>query len=97
MVVEVKTMEPKKNQQTVLHSPRDKVATAAPKKLQIADFIGEIKAELKRITWTSPEELKTYTKIVVGATFFCGMGIYFMDLFIQAALWILESALRLVV
>ncbi len=88
-------MEPKKKQQVIAHSHKDKEA-ASYKKLQIADFIGAIKAELKRITWTSPEELKTYTKIVVGATFFFGMGIYFMDLFIQAGLWILESALRLV-
>lgn len=97
MVVEVKAMEPKKNQQAALHAPKDKEAVTLPKKMQFADFIGEIKAELKRISWTSPEELKTYTKIVVGATFFCGMGIYFMDLLIQAGLWILESALRLVV
>lgn len=96
MVVEVKAMEPKKNQQNALHSVKDKEAAASAKKLQVADFVGEIKAELKRISWTSPEELKTYTKIVVGATFVCGMGIYFMDLFIQASLWILESALRLV-
>ncbi len=90
-------MEPKKDQQVAVHSSKDKEATASRKKLQVADFVGEIKAELKRINWTSPEELKTYTKIVVGATFFCGMGIYFMDLIIQAGLWILESALRLVV
>lgn len=96
MVVEVKAMEPKKNQQTVLHSSKEKESTTA-KKLQAADFVGEIKAELKRISWTSPEELKTYTKIVVGATFVCGMGIYFMDLIIQASLWILESALRWIV
>lgn len=89
-------METKKNQQAALHVP-NKEAAAAPKKLQVADFIGEIKAELKRISWTNPDELKTYTKIVVGATFVFGMGIYFMDLLIQAGLWILESALRLVV
>ena len=97
MVVEVKAMEQKKSQQSVLPSSKDKEVVAAKKKLQIAEFIGEIKAELKRINWTSSEELKTYTKIVVGATFFCGMGIYLMDLLIQAGLWILESAIRLVV
>lgn len=97
VVVEVKTMEPKKNQQAVLHSPKEKEAVSSAKKLQAADFVGEVKAELKRISWTSPEELKTYTKIVVGATFVCGMGIYFMDLLIQASLWVLESALRWIV
>ena len=96
VVVDIKSMEPKKNQPTVLHSSKDKEA-ATYRKLQLADFIGEIKAELKRISWTSPAELKTYTKIVVGATFFCGMGIYLMDLMIQTGLWILESILRLVI
>lgn len=97
MAMEVKAMEQKKTQQTAIHSAKDKETVAAQKKLQIADFVGEIKAELKRISWTSPEELKTYTKIVVGATFFCGMGIYFMDLIIQAGLWTLETALRWIV
>jgi preprotein translocase subunit SecE len=96
VVVEVKAMEQKKSQQSVLQTPKEKEATVSRKKLQLADFIGEIKAELRRINWTSPDELKTYTKIVVGATFFCGMGIYFMDLLIQAGLWILESTLRLI-
>lgn len=96
MVVEVKAMEEKKNQQSVLHTPKDKEATVTRKKLQFADFVGEIKAELRRINWTSPDELRTYTKIVVGATFVCGMGIYFMDLLIQAGLYILESTLRLI-
>jgi preprotein translocase subunit SecE len=95
VVVEVKPMETKKTQQAANHVPKEK-STAAEKKLDVADFVGEIKAELKRINWTNPEELKTYTKIVVGATFVCGMGIYFMDLFIQAGLWILESAMRLI-
>lgn len=97
VVVEVKAMDSKKNQQSALPAPKNKDAATDRRKLQVADFVGEIKAELKRINWTSPDELKTYTKIVVGATFFCGMGIYFMDLIIQASLWILESALRLVV
>jgi len=96
MVVEVKAMESKKNQSTALHAPKDKEVTAV-KKIQVTDFIGEIKAELKRINWTGSEELKTYTKIVVGATFVCGMGVYFMDLLIQTGLWILESVLRFIV
>ncbi|BBI16612.1 preprotein translocase subunit SecE [Neochlamydia sp. S13] len=97
MVVEVKSMEAKKKQQPALNTSKNKETVTANKKIQVADFISEIKAELKRINWTNPEELKTYTLIVVGATFFCGMGIYFMDLLIQACLWFLESALRLVV
>lgn len=96
MVVDVKTMEPKKNQQVATPAPKEKEAIKEST-FSATEFVGEIKAELKRISWTSPEELRAYTKIVVGATFFCGMGIYFMDLLIQAGLWILESALRWIV
>lgn len=49
-------------------------------------FLGEVKGELGRITWTSKEELQVYTKIVVIATFFLGMAIYASDLTIQSIL-----------
>lgn len=61
-----------------------------------AEWLGGIKDEFRKITWTSPEELKVYTKIVVGATFFFGMGIYFMDLLIQGFLNGLALAIRLI-
>lgn len=89
-------MEPKKTQQAALPAQKETVVKAGSQ-FNATEFIGEIKTELKRISWTSPDELKMYTKIVVGATFFCGMGIYFMDLIIQTSLWILESALRWIV
>ncbi|MBA3957874.1 MAG: preprotein translocase subunit SecE [Parachlamydiaceae bacterium] len=53
---------------------------------KVVDFMGDVKAELKRISWTSPEELRVYTKIVVAMTFFMGMSIYFVDLLIQSFL-----------
>lgn len=61
-----------------------------------AEFIGEIKEELQKITWTSPEELKLYTKLVVGMTFVCGMGIYLLDLIIQVCLGGLTTIVRLI-
>lgn len=94
MATEVKTMDVKKTQQLANGSTSREVA--APRK-KARDFIGDIKSELMKINWTSPEELKTYTKIVVGATFFCGMGLYAMDIIIQTSLNMLESVLRLVV
>ena len=42
---------------------------------KVGNFFGDVKAELRRITWTSKEELQVYTKIVVGATFALGLGI----------------------
>ena len=48
--------------------------------------IHEYKEELKRISWTSKEELKSLTKIVIGATFAFGLGIYLVDLVIKGVL-----------
>lgn len=59
-------------------------------------FVGQVKSELKRITWTGKEELKLYTKIVVSATFALGMAIYASDLFIQSALSVLNTLFKVV-
>lgn len=53
---------------------------------RISEFAGEVKTELGKVTWTAKEELQAYTKIVVGATFCCGLAIYFIDLTIRSAL-----------
>lgn len=62
----------------------------------IVNFVGEIKSEFNKISWTSREELRTYTKIVVGATFAFGLGVYFMDIIIQTCLNGINFALRLI-
>ena len=85
-------METKKAQITTVSPQKD----SAVSKLQTQDFIGDVKAEIKKIHWTSYDELVAYTKIVVGATFFLGMGIYLIDLVIQSSLNIVEYALRLI-
>ena len=56
------------------------------KKANALDFVQEIKTEFSQITWTPSEELKSYTKIVVGSTFVLGLGVYIVDLAIQTAL-----------
>lgn len=94
MAVEVKTMETKKTQ---LAAP----ANANTNESSIVSgqwhgFFGDVKSEFKKITWTSPEELVSYTKIVVAATFLLGMGIYLMDLAIQLCLASLGFVLRLI-
>jgi len=61
----------------------------------VVNFVGEIKSEFKKITWTSREELQAYTKIVVGATFAFGIGVYFMDLIIQTSLDSLAVVLKI--
>ena len=49
-------------------------------------YVKELKEELKRVSWTTKEELITSTKIVVGTTFAFGLGIYLVDLMIQGSL-----------
>ncbi len=49
-------------------------------------YINELKAELKKVTWTTKEELIFFTKIVVGSTFALGIGIYAVDLLIKGVL-----------
>jgi preprotein translocase subunit SecE len=78
-------IEVKKNQEVA--KPAHKVPKeAAVKAGQWANFLGDIKDEFSKISWTNPEELIAYTKIVVIGTFIFGMGIYFMDLIIQGVL-----------
>ncbi|MEM1282037.1 MAG: preprotein translocase subunit SecE [Chlamydiota bacterium] len=63
---------------------------------QATNFFADVKTEFKKITWTSKEELQVYTKIVVGATFLCGMGVYFIDLLIRGGLSMLEGLTRFI-
>lgn len=59
---------------------------AEPKKRLGASYLQEFKDELKKITWTTKEELKFFTKVTVGATFILGIGIYLVDLGIKGFL-----------
>ena len=49
-------------------------------------YIAELKTELKKVTWTTKDELVLFTKIVVGSTFTLGLGIYAVDLVIKGVL-----------
>ena len=72
-----------------LNQPRfttDASASRTSKKKAAFSYIQELKDELKKVSWTSQEELKLSTKAVVGAIFFFGMGIYLFDLVIKGCL-----------
>lgn len=49
-------------------------------------YIRELKAELKKVTWTTKEELTLCTKVVIGSMFIFGMGVYLSDLLIKGFL-----------
>ena len=57
-----------------------------PSLKKVYQFLEDVKAEFHKIQWTEGEEVKVYAKVVVCATFFLGMAIYFMDLIIQKVL-----------
>ncbi|MFS8563243.1 MAG: preprotein translocase subunit SecE [Rhabdochlamydiaceae bacterium] len=59
-------------------------------------YIRELKAELKKVTWTTKEELMLSTRVVIGATFVFGMGIYFSDLLIKGFLDAFSAIIHLV-
>lgn len=55
-------------------------------KKKFLNFFVEVKSELKRVEWTSKEELKAYTKIVIACMFAFGFSIYLIDLVIRGCL-----------
>lgn len=60
------------------------------------DYVGDLKAELKKVNWTSKDELLVYTKIVVISTFVFGMGTFFCDVFIQSVLTGLSTVVKMI-
>ena len=78
------TMDAKLNQGTRLST--DAPTQQVSRKKRLFNSIQELKAELKKVSWTTKDELKLSTKIVVGATFLFGIGIYLFDLVIKGCL-----------
>lgn len=72
----------------------DSISEVKKPKTTIFGFIRELKEELKKVSWTTKEELFFFTKIVVGATFFLGFAIYIVDLCIKGFLDIIAAAAR---
>ena len=72
-----------------LNQPRlstDAPVQQASKKKRAFNYIQELKDELKKVSWTTKAELKLSTKVVIGATFLLGIGIYLFDLVIKGVL-----------
>lgn len=65
-------------------------------KRSLFTFVRELKQELRKVSWTTKEELKLSTKIVVGATFLFGLGIYFVDLIVKGCLDFVALVVRLI-
>ncbi len=63
---------------------------------KVVAFIGDVKQELKRVEWTSKEEIKNYTKIVLLSTFIFAAFIYVVDLVIQGFLGGINLLVKLI-
>ena len=61
------------------------------KKLNLFEFFGGLKNELKKVSWTTKPELISATKIVIASTFCFGIGIYLIDLFIKGVLGLIQN------
>ncbi len=54
-------------------------------------FMREVKAEVKKVTWPSRNEVYSTTIVVIMATIFFGLYLYFMDLIFSYVLKQVES------
>ena len=58
-------------------------------------YFREVQNELKKVTWTSKEELIFCTKAVVAATFIFGFSIYIVDLGIRGVFQAIGTLFRM--
>jgi preprotein translocase subunit SecE len=61
-----------------------------------SNYFREVQQELKKISWTTKDELIVSTKIVVGTAIIFAFAIYFADLAIRGALGLIHLAVRLI-
>lgn len=71
------------------------MSTIAGEKKKVS-FLREVQNELKKVTWTSKEELIFCTKAVVIATFLFGLTIYAVDLSIRGVLDLVGNFVRMI-
>lgn len=94
MATEVKTMEIKRQER---QEQNVQAQESGAKKFKVREWIEEIKHEIRTVHWTDPGELRVYTQIVVGATFFFGMGVYLVDLTISGAMEMINWISRILI
>jgi preprotein translocase subunit SecE len=81
---------------TSIFAESKKRAQAALKRKDRTGLLQGLKDELRKVSWTSKEELKLCTKIVVGSTLLFGLGIYVVDLVVKGFLDGIHVLTRLV-
>ena len=71
-------------------------AQRGSKKKQLFGFIQALKEELKKVSWTTRDELKLSTLVVISSIFIFGLGIYLFDLVIKGFLDFIALIVRLI-
>ncbi len=57
-------------------------------------FLKEVRAEIKKVTWPSKNEVYSTTIVVILATFFFGFYLYFMDIILSWMINQIQSLLK---
>jgi|GEM_PF-526610 len=83
-------MDAKLNQPRIADAPTQRVS----KTMRFFGYIQELKTELRKVSWTTKEELKFSTKAVIGTTFVLGLSIYLVDLVIKGCLDFISFAVH---
>ncbi len=60
---------------------------------RLSNFLREARAELKKVTWPSKNEVYSTTIVVIIATFFFGFYLYFMDIIFS---WVIKQIKALI-
>ena len=60
------------------------------------EYIQVMKEEVKKVSWTTQEELRFSTKMVVLATLVFGMGIYVVDFLIKSSLEFIKAVVHFI-
>jgi preprotein translocase subunit SecE len=55
---------------------------------RFVSFLREVRAELKKVTWPSKNEVYSTTIVVIFATIFFGFYLFFMDVFFS---WVITK------
>jgi preprotein translocase subunit SecE len=76
---------PKENEMSTVVGEKKKVS-----------YLREVQNELKKVTWTSKEELLFCTKAVIIATFLFGLAIYAVDLGVRGVLDTAANIVRMI-
>jgi len=55
---------------------------------RLGNFLKDVRAELKKVTWPSKNEVTSTTIVVIAATIFFGFYLFFMDIIFS---WVIRQ------